>query len=94
MTVRRNSWRRANDPTALASRLPQELRSFDRWHYPNGLAEYMTGLSEFVGDHQRVTPVMNAAGLSVAEWFKQLLMSPTLPDPRQVPRPSTSCDQR
>ena len=55
------------------ARLPDELRSFDRWYYPNGLAEYMAELSRFVGEDQRVTPVMNAAGLSAADWFRAML---------------------
>ena len=73
MPQRRNR-RRANDPEALASRLPDELRSFDGWLYPNGLQDYMAALSAFLVDSQPVTPVMNAAGLSAAGWFRQMLM--------------------
>lgn len=73
MTVRRNSRRRTNAPTAVAARLPDELRSFDRWLYPNGLTDYMAALSAVVVDGQRLTAVMGAAGLSAAEWFRVML---------------------
>ena len=73
MTRRRNSRQAARSPEALAASLPDELRSFDRWHYPNGLSEYMRELSRFVGDGLPVTPVMNAAGLSAADWFRHML---------------------
>jgi hypothetical protein len=73
VTTRHNSRRRANDPAALAALLPQELRSFDGWHYPNGLSDYMAALSAFLVDGQRLTPVMNAAGLSAADWFRHML---------------------
>jgi hypothetical protein len=59
--------------THIAARLPDELRSFDGWHYPNGLRDYMAALSAVVVDGQRVTPVMNAAGLSAADWFREML---------------------
>jgi hypothetical protein len=73
VTVRRNSRHRANDPVALAARLPDELRSFDRWYYPNDLTDYMASLSAFLFDGQRLTPMMNAAGLSAADWFRHML---------------------
>jgi hypothetical protein len=65
---------RTNDPEALASRLPDELRSFDGWFYPNGLRDYMSALSRFLVDGQRLTPVMNAAGLSAADWYRHMLI--------------------
>ena len=34
----------------------------------------MTALSAFLVDPQPVTPVMNAAGLSAACWFRQMLV--------------------
>lgn len=73
MTIRKNSRKVANDPAGLASRLPRELQSFDGWYYPNGLSDYMATLSRFVGEDQRLTPVMNAAGLSAADWFGAML---------------------
>lgn len=75
MTHIRGRVRKTDDPEALASRLLQELRSFDGWYYPGGLGDYMRALSQFIGDHQRVTPVMNAAGLSAADWFRYMLTS-------------------
>ncbi len=87
----------ANDPAELASRLPQELQSFDSysdprcttggahaaecechhgWYYPNGLSDYMSALSEFLVGPQRLTPVMNAAGLSTVDWFRSMLGTP------------------
>ncbi|VBA57635.1 hypothetical protein LAUMK191_04107 [Mycobacterium attenuatum] len=56
----------------LAAQLPEELRSFDKWLHPNGLHDYMAALSRFLGGDQRVTPVMNAAGLSAADWFRHM----------------------
>lgn len=64
---------RVTGPEGVVTSLPDELRSFDRWYYPNGLSEYMRELSRFVGDGLPVTPVMNAAGLSAAEWFRRVL---------------------
>jgi hypothetical protein len=73
MTRRHNARRSANTPEALAASLPEELRSFDRWCYPQGINDYMRELSRFVGEDQRVSPVMNAAGLSAAGWFRRML---------------------
>lgn len=33
----------------------------------------MAALSRLVGEDQRITPVMNASGLSAADWFPQML---------------------
>ena len=41
--------------------------------YPNGLNDYMAALSAFLVDGQRLTPVMNAAGLSPADWYRHML---------------------
>ena len=71
MTRRRRP--RVTGPEAVVASLPDELRSFDSWQYPNGLSEYMRELSRFIGEDQRVTPVMNAAGLSAADWFRHML---------------------
>lgn len=59
------------------TQLPDELRSFDSWLHPNGIHDYMTALSRFVGGDQRLTPIMNAAGLSVADWYRQAMSKPT-----------------
>jgi hypothetical protein len=71
VTVRRNQRR-----SGLSATLPDELRSFDGWYYPGGLHDYMQALSRFVGDDQRITPVMSAAGLSAADWFRAMLSDP------------------
>lgn len=60
----------------IAARLPEELRSFDAYCYPNGLHDYMAALSRFLGGDQRLTPVMNAAGLSAADWIRSMLSQP------------------
>ena len=65
----------ANDLEPLASRLPDELRSFDIWLYPNGLRDYYKALVDSVPDHL-TTPVMNAVGLSAADWFRHVLTTP------------------
>lgn len=43
------------------------------WYYPNGLRAYMEALYCHLGDDERVTPTMNAAGLSAADWFRAML---------------------
>jgi hypothetical protein len=55
------------------TQLPPELSSFDRWYYPGGINDYMRALSQHIGAEHRVTPVMNAAGLSAADWFRAML---------------------
>lgn len=72
MTVRRRR-AGAGPLDALAASLPDELRSFDDWYRPGGLLAYMAALSEFIGGGYRVSPVMNAAGLSAAGWFWHML---------------------
>ena len=74
MPQRRNRRLSPNDPAALAARLPDELRSFDGWLYPNGLHDYMAALSVFISGAQPLSPVMNAAGLSAADWFRHMLI--------------------
>lgn len=61
---------RATSLDALVASLPDELRSFDSYIRPGGLHDYMTALSRFVGGDQRLTPIMNVAGLSVADWYR------------------------
>lgn len=72
LTRRRNK-PKPDGPETIAARLPDELKSFDQWYRPNGLSEYMRELSRFVGEDQRLTPVMSAAGLSAAQWFRTML---------------------
>jgi hypothetical protein len=79
-TRRLNRKPKSNTPEALAARLPNELRSFDTWHYtergtPTGLQDYCVALAEYAAPHDP-TPVMNAAGLSAADWFRRMLSQP------------------
>ncbi|MCV7088163.1 hypothetical protein [Mycolicibacter hiberniae] len=53
--------------------MPDNLKSFDDWVYPNGLYDYMSALGQVVGGNQRLTPIMNQAGLSAADWFRRAL---------------------
>lgn len=64
--------RRSRSPVK-ATELPDNLKSFDEWIYPNGLHDYMQALSQVVGGNQRLTPIMNQAGLSAADWFRKAL---------------------
>ena len=61
-TRRLNRLPKGNSPEALAARSPSELRSFDTWHYRDGLRDYLRPLADSVPD-QSTHPVMNAAGL-------------------------------
>lgn len=64
----------SNSPYApLVASLPDELRSADKWDYPGGLYEYLASLSQFIGADRRVGPVMNAAGVSVADWHRSAI---------------------
>ena len=74
-TRRRNRKPDAGSPEALVSRLPSELRSFDAWHYRDRLRDYLRALADPVPDHL-THPVMNAAGLSAAGWFRHMLQHP------------------
>lgn len=53
-----------------ASHVP-ECGCRDAWPHPNGLHDYMAALSRYLGGDKRVTPVMNAAGLSAADWIRK-----------------------
>lgn len=70
--TRRRRTTKPTGPQAVAACLPDELRSFDGWYYPNGLSDYMRELSRFLDEPTRLQPVMSAAGLSVAGWFRQM----------------------
>ncbi|MBY0440845.1 MAG: hypothetical protein K2Q25_01720 [Mycobacteriaceae bacterium] len=75
MTVRHHSGR-FTAAEASADRLPADLRSFDNYLHPNGLRDYLTALSDHVAPHDPM-PVMKAAGLSAAEWFRHKLTNST-----------------
>jgi hypothetical protein len=72
MPQRHNRTAKGNDPAALAARLPNALKNFDGWYRPDGLGAYLAALAAQVAPHDPV-PVMNAAGLSAAEWFRTML---------------------
>lgn len=87
MTRRRNSRRAARYPEVLAASLPDELRSFDGWMYPHGISDYMRELSRFLVEPTPLQPVMNAAGLSAADWFRAMLSrNSTTPPPLALGR--------
>jgi hypothetical protein len=41
--------------------------------YPHGISDYMRELSRFLVEPTPLQPVMSAAGLSVARWFRAML---------------------
>ncbi|GAB5023272.1 hypothetical protein [Mycobacterium avium] len=68
--------RRRNRLSRLPN-LPKELRTFDNHLYtrdgdPTGLRDYLAVLSDAVRTDQPVA-VMNAAGLSAADWYRWML---------------------
>jgi hypothetical protein len=71
-TRRRNRLPKGNTPEVLAARLPDELRSFGPWYRREGLREYLAVLTNHIAPHEPI-PVMNAAGLSAAGWFRHML---------------------
>ncbi len=88
MPQRRNLRQNPDDPAVLAAGLPAELRSFEGWHYPSGFHDYMAALSQFLVEGQPLTPVMNAAGLSAAEWYRRVLSKEVHEGPeRFAPKP-------
>lgn len=72
MTTKINS-NTARPYRPLIATLPNELRSANKWSYPGGLYDYLAALSQFIGADRRVGPVMNAAGVSVADWHRSAL---------------------
>ena len=74
-TRRRDRKPDAGSPDALAARLPNELRSFHAWQYRDGLRDYLKALADAVPEHP-THPVMSAAGLSAADWFRHMLSQP------------------
>jgi hypothetical protein len=75
VTIRRNSRRCDNDPEALAARLPVELRRFrgfsdtDLRSHAAAVADWLNTQVPGAAEHL-TAPVMAAAGLSAADWFK------------------------
>lgn len=79
MTVRHNSRRVADDPEALAALLPDELRRFVRSTDPDDFPSHLAAVADWLntripGIAEHLTmPVMVAAGLSAADWYRQAL---------------------
>jgi hypothetical protein len=79
--TRRINRAKGSSAEGLAARLPDELRSFDAWHYnsgdgtAHGLKDYLFALSVHVAPHEAM-PVMNCAGLSAANWYRHMLSRP------------------
>jgi hypothetical protein len=76
---RRRGAVRASNPEAIAARLPERFRTFRPSTDPADLREHLSIVCAMVGA-ERLWPVMSAAGLSVAGWFRQALaqeMPPT-----------------
>jgi len=78
-THRYNRKAKAGTPEALAARLPVELRSFGSYDDPDDLRSHWTAVADWLnhaapgqGD-QLVMPVMQAAGLSPADWYRTAL---------------------
>ena len=69
---RRSSQLGDRSPEALAKRLPESVRTFKPSTDPGDLREHLRVVSAMVGE-DRVMPVMNAAGISVASWYAQAL---------------------
>ncbi|MGG7103113.1 MULTISPECIES: hypothetical protein [Rhodococcus] len=77
--IRRNSKRAAPSPEALAALLPNELRSlkglYTRSDFLSLRVHVVDWLSHAVPgqEHVLVSPVMGAAGLSAADFYRQAL---------------------
>lgn len=82
--TRRHNRQPKNSHEAIAARLPDELMSFDAWYYnsadgtEHGLHDYLAFLNTRIANPDiHSVDVMNAAGLSVADWFRHMLTRPT-----------------
>jgi hypothetical protein len=80
-TRRRSRKPNGSSPAALAARLPNELKTFNRWRYggceSHGLVDYSAALTRWL-EATVATPVdgiavMDAAGLTAADWYRQAL---------------------
>jgi hypothetical protein len=76
VTVRYSSRSRDDDPEALAARLPDDLRSFKPSTDPKDLRSHLGAVADWLngqipGAAEDLTmPVMKAAGLSAADWYR------------------------
>jgi hypothetical protein len=69
---RRNSTRpRRGTPEALAEILPDGLRRFRPSTDPNDFRLHLAAVARFVGNDHLALPVMKAAGLSAADWYRR-----------------------
>ena len=69
---RRSSVRLDGSPEGLAARLPDEVRRFRPSTDPEDLRSHRKLIEAMVGERLAV-PVMDAAGLSAENWFRQAL---------------------
>lgn len=68
-----------NDPDALAARLPNELKTFGAFDSPDDLRSHWTAVADWLNNQapgaaeQLARPVMAAAGLTSAVWYRQAM---------------------
>ena len=67
---KRRNQRTADDPAALAALLPDDLRSFKPSTDTRYFHAHLTAVAQFVRSDDLATPVINAAGLAVADWYR------------------------
>jgi hypothetical protein len=76
VTTRHSRRRFTDDPEALAALLPEELRRFKVGDHPNDFRSHATAVADWLNTQvpgaaeHLLAPVMKAAGISVADWFK------------------------
>ncbi|MEV4635245.1 hypothetical protein AB0J79_18630 [Rhodococcus coprophilus] len=81
--VRRNTKQSASNPEALAALLPDELRSLEGLYTPSDYQALRGNVVDWLSSARHgtglATPVMNAAGLSAADFYRHALAMPTQP---------------
>ena len=79
-TRRRNCKRKGLTPETLAARLPDELRSFGAYTDPSDLRAHAGAVRAWLNQvapglaNDQSIPVMEAAGLTVASWYRTALI--------------------
>jgi hypothetical protein len=82
---RRNRHRDLNSPEALAAHLPDGLRSFRAYATPDDLRSHAMAVADWLNSQIPATaehltmPVMTAAGMSAADWYRLALSGATKP---------------
>jgi len=96
-TRRRNRRGKAGDPAELAARLPAELRRLEAYPLPSGYRALSADVAAWIDrtapgrGAALAVPVLKAAGLSLADWYRRLLPQPT-PVPPTIPQSSPPLD--